>query len=55
MNNKFYIPDPCVDKKLLANLRHARLEMEEIGLQLEEVITKFDEQIRQQKLKRIQK
>jgi hypothetical protein len=37
------MPDPSVDQYLLGNLRRARLEMEELGLQLEEVIAKLDE------------
>jgi hypothetical protein len=49
------MPNPSVDQRLLGNLRRARLEMEEVGLQLDEVLAKFDEQIRQQKFKRIQK
>lgn len=43
------------DQRLLGNLRRARLEMEELGLQFDEVLAKFDEEIRQQRLKRIQK
>jgi hypothetical protein len=49
------MPNSSVDQRLLGNLRRARLEMEEVGLQLDEVLAKFDEKIRQQKLKRIQK
>jgi hypothetical protein len=55
MNNQHYLPDPSVDKRLIGNLRLARLEMEEIGLELEEVIAKLDEQIRQQKSRRIKR
>ena len=40
------MPDPSVDLRLLDNLRQARLSFEE-------VIAKFDELIRQQKLQRI--
>lgn len=46
------MPEPSVDQNLLENLRRARLEIEELGLQLEEVIAKFDEEIHQQRLKR---
>ena len=49
------MPSPSVDPRLLTNLRRARLECEELGLQFEEVIARFDEEIRKQKLKRIQK
>jgi hypothetical protein len=55
MINQPFIPDPAVDQRLLGNLRRARLEIEELGLQLDEVLARFDEEIRQQKLKRIQK
>ena len=47
------MPDPSVDRRLLDNLRQARLSFEEVDLQMEEVIAKFDELIRQQKLQRI--
>jgi hypothetical protein len=55
MINQPFIPDPSVDQRLLGNLRRARLEIEELGLQLDEVLARFDEEIRQQRLKRIQK
>lgn len=55
MTNQPLMPSPSVDARLLSNLRRARLEFEELGLQLEEVIARFDEEIRKQKLKRIQK
>jgi hypothetical protein len=54
MTNKPF-ENPAVDQRLLGNLRRARLEMEEVGLQLDEVIARFDEEIRQQRLKRVQK
>jgi hypothetical protein len=47
------MPDPSVDRRLLNNLRQARLSFEEVDLQVEELIAKFDELIRQQKLQRI--
>jgi hypothetical protein len=49
------MPDTIVEQRLLANLRRTRLEMEEVGLQLDEVIAWFDEEIRQQRLKLVQK
>jgi hypothetical protein len=55
MINQPFMPDPSVDQRLLGNLRRARLEIEELGLHLDEVLARFDEEIRQQKLKRIQK
>ncbi|AFZ11500.1 hypothetical protein Cri9333_0550 [Crinalium epipsammum PCC 9333] len=55
MNSQPYMPNPEVDKRLLGNLRHARLEMEEVGLQLEEVIAKLDDNLRQQRSFRVQR
>jgi hypothetical protein len=55
MTDQPLMPNPSVDQRLLSNLRRARLEMEELGLQFDEVLARFDEEIRQQKLKRIQK
>jgi hypothetical protein len=49
------MPNPSVDQHLLSNLRRARLEMEELDPQFDEVLTKFDEEIRKQKSKRTQK
>ena len=45
-------PDPSVDLRLITNLRQARLSFEEVDLQVEELIAKFDELIHQQKLQR---
>jgi hypothetical protein len=55
MTDQPLMPHPLVDQCLLGNLRRARLEIEELGLQFDEVLARFDEEIRQQKLKRIQK
>lgn len=38
MNNQPIIPKVSVDTRLINNLRRARLDFEEVGLQLEEVI-----------------
>ena len=54
MTNQPLMPNPSVDQRLLGNLRRACLEMEELGLQFDEVLARFDEEIRQQSLKRIQ-
>ena len=43
MNKQPMLPDPSVDRRLLDNLRQARLSFEEVDLQMEEVIAKFDE------------
>jgi hypothetical protein len=47
------VPDPAVNRRLIDNLRQARLDFEEVDLQVEELVSKFDELIRQQKLQRI--
>ncbi|CBN57711.1 MULTISPECIES: hypothetical protein [Kamptonema] len=49
-----YVPPLNVDRRLLANLRRSRLEMEELGWKLEEVIAKLDEDHRQIQQKRLQ-
>ncbi len=53
MNNRRIMSDPELDNRLIGNLRRARLDFEEVDLQMEEVIAKLDELIRQQKLQRI--
>jgi hypothetical protein len=45
--------DSDLDKRLVRNLRRACLAFEEVDLQLEELVAKCDELIRQQKLQRI--
>ncbi len=52
MNSRI-MSDPELNKRLVGNLRQARLSFEEVDLQVEEVIAKLDELIRQQKLQRI--
>jgi hypothetical protein len=53
VNNRRIMSDPELDKRLIGNLRQARLAFEEVDLQLEELVAKCDELIRQQKLQRI--
>jgi hypothetical protein len=53
VNNRQIMSDPELDKRLVGNLRQARLAFEEVDLQLEELVAKCDELIRQQKLQRI--
>ncbi|NJK77342.1 MAG: hypothetical protein HC849_13800 [Oscillatoriales cyanobacterium RU_3_3] len=53
MNESGYMPPPEVDRRLLANLRRSRVEMEELGWKLDEVIAKLDEEHRQLKQKRL--
>lgn len=47
------VPDSAVNRRLIDNLRQARLDFEEVDLQVEELVARFDELIRQQKLQRI--
>jgi hypothetical protein len=47
------VPDAAVNRRLIDNLRQARLDFEEVDLQVEELVSRFDELIRQQKLQRI--
>ncbi|OCR01234.1 hypothetical protein BCD67_25555 [Oscillatoriales cyanobacterium USR001] len=54
MDEQKYMPLLEVDRRLLANLRRSRLEMEELGWKLEEVIAKLDEEHRQIQQKRLQ-
>jgi hypothetical protein len=54
MNNRQMMLDPAVDIRLIGNLRRDRLDFEEVDLQLEELVAKCDEIIRQQKLQRTQ-
>jgi len=53
MNNQPYMPDPAVDKRLLAKKRRTRLEMEELGFQLEEAIALLDDYNRQSRRTRL--
>ena len=52
MKKQPIMPDSSVDRRLLTNLRQARISFEEVDLQIEELIAKFDELIHQQKLVR---
>jgi hypothetical protein len=47
------VPDAAVNRRLIDNLRQARLDFEEVDLQVEELVSRFDELTRQQKLHRI--
>ena len=53
MTNQPLMPNSSVDQHLLDNLRHARLELEELGLEFDAVLARFDEEIRQQRLQRV--
>jgi hypothetical protein len=47
MTNQTSMPDPSVDQRLSGDLRRSCLEMEELGLQFDELIARFDQAIRQ--------
>jgi hypothetical protein len=49
------IPDEATRKRLLDNLRQSRLDLQEFGLQLEEVLAGLEKHIREQKFKRIER
>jgi hypothetical protein len=53
MDKKPRIPDTETSKRLLNNLRRARLELDEANLQLEDVSAMFEQELREQKLKRV--
>jgi hypothetical protein len=53
MKTQPVIPSPEVNRRLIDNLRQARLDFAEVDLQLEGLVAKFDELILQQKLQRI--
>ncbi|ELR98179.1 hypothetical protein [Gloeocapsa sp. PCC 73106] len=53
MNKQPRIPDPDTSKRLLANLRRTRLELHEVNLQLEEISAQFEQELREQKFKRV--
>jgi hypothetical protein len=53
MKSQPIVPDAAVNRRLIDNLRQARLDFEEVDLQVEDLVSRFDELIRQQKLQRI--
>jgi hypothetical protein len=53
MNKQPRIPDLATRQRLLTNLRRTHLEMQESNLELEEIIVKFEDRARQQKLARV--
>ena len=55
MNKQPRIPDPETSKRLLANLRRTRMEVQEVNLELGEINAMLAEQLRQQRLKRIRR
>jgi hypothetical protein len=53
MTQQPHIPDPETVKRLLANLRQTHREMEEFNLELAEINAQLEQQLRQQRLKRL--
>jgi hypothetical protein len=55
MSQQSFIPNPETRKRLVTNLRQTRLDLQDFGLQLEELLAGVEKEIREQKLKRLQK
>lgn len=55
MNKQPRIPDPETSKRLLANLRRTRLEVQEVNLELGEINAMLAEHLRQQRLNRVRR
>ncbi|MEM9543594.1 MAG: hypothetical protein AAGA60_29395 [Cyanobacteria bacterium P01_E01_bin.42] len=55
MNNPPKIPDTETSQRLLNNLRHTRLEVREVNLELAEINARLENYIRQQQLERVRK
>jgi hypothetical protein len=54
VNEQPTVPDLVVRNRLIKNSRRARLDLAEVGIELDEVIAKLDDLIRQQKRERIE-
>ncbi|MBW4577526.1 MAG: hypothetical protein KME08_20015 [Aphanothece sp. CMT-3BRIN-NPC111] len=55
MTEQARIPDEATRKRLTDNLRQGILDLQEFGLQLDEVLAGLEKHIREQKLKRIER
>jgi hypothetical protein len=55
MNKQPRLPDPETSKRLLANLRRTRLEVQEVNLELGEISAMLAEQQRLQRLNRVRR
>ncbi len=55
MSQQSFIPNSETRKRLVTNLRQTRLDLQDFGLQLEELLAGIEKEIREQKLKRLQK
>jgi DNA-binding transcriptional regulator YhcF (GntR family) len=54
MNERFRIPDEETRKNSLKNLRQSILDLQELGIQLEEIEAGLDKHIRDRKIKYIE-
>jgi hypothetical protein len=52
MSQQTIIPNLETRKKLVASLRQTRFELQDFGLQLEELLANIEKEIRDQKLER---
>jgi hypothetical protein len=55
MNKQPRIPDPETSKRLFANLRRSRMEVQEVNLELGEINAMLTEQLREQRLNRVRR
>jgi hypothetical protein len=55
MIEKTSIPNEETRKNLVTNLRKNRLDLQEFGFQLEEVLAILEKELREQRLKRLEK
>jgi hypothetical protein len=55
MTEELQIPNKETRQRLIANLRKTRLNLQEFGLELEEIVAGIDKDIREQRLKRLEK
>lgn len=55
MSEKKSIPNEETRKRLVSNLRKNRVELQEFGFQLEELLAQMEKEVREQKLKRLEK
>jgi hypothetical protein len=54
MSNKTSIPNQETRKRLVTNLRKSRLDLQEFGFELEELLASLEKEVREQKLKRLE-
>jgi len=54
MSEKKSIPNEETRKKLVSNLRKNRVQLQEFGFQLEELLAQMEKEVREQKLKRLE-